>query len=569
MSRVIIRSAAPEDAPRLREIYAFYVVHTAVTYEYDVPSPEEFRGRMERTLEHYPYLVVVEDGNIRGYAYAGPFHSRAAYTRCCELSIYLDQSARRRGFGRMLYEALEERLRAMGMLNLYACIGDPVEEDEYLTRASEKFHAAMGYTKIGTFHRCGWKFGRWYNMIWMEKLLEEHPAPPAQPDRQKGNGMNSIQDRIRGCMAGGAIGDALGYPVEFMGLKQIFKRYGEPGITAYEPDRETGKAVISDDTQMAMFTADGILVSETLADRDGSAPLPRREVAKAYQDWLVTQDLSFEDYQRRPKEDFRGGASWLLDVPELFAWRAPGNTCLYALRCLKNGGDRIDDYILQKQTDSKGCGGVMRVAPMGLTDRMDIEALDLEGAQLAAITHGHSLGYIPAAVLTHIVHRLVFPGDRPLSLKEAVLEAKETSERLFAGDKYLPAHSALIDLAVELSGNQENDLANIHRLGEGWVADEALAIAVYCALRYQDDFSAGVTAAVNHPGDSDSTGAIAGNILGALHGYEAIGSGWKEGLELLDEILELSDDLYRASLAGGQHPFREMDWIGKYARKND
>ena len=92
---------------------------------------------------------------------------------------------------------------------------------------------------------------------------------------------------------------------------------------------------------------------------------------------------------------------------------------------------------------------------------------------------------------------------------------------------------------------------------------------MYCALRYQDDFSAGVIAAVNHPGDSDSTGAIAGNILGALHGYEAIGSGWKEGLELLDEILELSDDLYRASLAGGQHPFRDMDWIGKYARKND
>ena len=183
MSRVIIRSAAPEDAPRLLEIYTYYVVHTAVTYEYDVPSPEAFRGRMERTLEHYPYLVAVEDGVIRGYAYAGPFHSRAAYARCCELSIYLDQNERRRGFGRMLYEALEERLRAMGMLNLYACIGDPVEEDEYLTRASEKFHAAMGYVKIGTFHRCGWKFSRWYNMIWMEKLLEEQPALPEQSEQ--------------------------------------------------------------------------------------------------------------------------------------------------------------------------------------------------------------------------------------------------------------------------------------------------------------------------------------------------------------------------------------------------
>ena len=183
MSGPVIRPAVPEDAARLLEIYAYYVVNTAVTYEYDVPSAEEFRGRMENTLRRYPYLVLEEDGAVLGYAYAGPFHSRAAYARCCELSVYLDHGARRRGYGRMLYEALEEKLRAMGMLNLYACIGDPIEEDEYLTRDSERFHQRMGFVKVGTFHRCGWKFGRWYNMIWMEKMIGGHgtdsPSPSA------------------------------------------------------------------------------------------------------------------------------------------------------------------------------------------------------------------------------------------------------------------------------------------------------------------------------------------------------------------------------------------------------
>ena len=172
---VIVRSAAAGDAPRLLEIYAYYVLHTAITFEVEVPALSEFQERMESILRHYPYLVLEEDGVIQGYAYAGPFHSRAAYARCCELSIYLDHEARKRGYGRMLYEALEEKLLKMGMLNLYACIGDPIREDETLTRNSEEFHAHMGYTKIGTFHRCGWKFGRWYNMIWMEKLIGEHP----------------------------------------------------------------------------------------------------------------------------------------------------------------------------------------------------------------------------------------------------------------------------------------------------------------------------------------------------------------------------------------------------------
>ena len=169
-----IRSAKPEDAARLLENYAFYVENTAITYEYEVPSKKEFRNRIENTLRKYPYLVLEDDGVIRGYAYAGVFKSRAAYDRSCELSIYVDHTSHGRGYGRGLYEALENELQKRGFLNLYACIAVPIVPDEYLTDNSESFHRHMGYQKVGEFHKCAYKFGRWYNMIWMEKMIGEH-----------------------------------------------------------------------------------------------------------------------------------------------------------------------------------------------------------------------------------------------------------------------------------------------------------------------------------------------------------------------------------------------------------
>ena len=171
-----IRSAEPDDAGRLLEIYAYYVEHTAVSFEVEVPTEEQFRRRIESTLEKYPYLVLEEDGVILGYAYAGVFKARAAYDRSCELSVYVERSARRRGIGRALYGALERELKARGMLNLYACIAVPLDEagDEYLTRDSERFHRRLGFETVGTFHRCAYKFGRWYDMIWMEKLIGAH-----------------------------------------------------------------------------------------------------------------------------------------------------------------------------------------------------------------------------------------------------------------------------------------------------------------------------------------------------------------------------------------------------------
>ena len=170
---MLIRSATLKDADRLLKIYSYYVENTAISFEYETPSPEQFRQRMVQIMEKYPYLVVEEEGVIRGYSYAGVFKARAAYDHCVEMTIYVDHEAKKKGYGRALYEALEEHLREHGIRNLYACIGDPIREDEYLTKDSEKFHSHMGYTKVGEFHKCGYKFGRWYNMIWMEKILEE------------------------------------------------------------------------------------------------------------------------------------------------------------------------------------------------------------------------------------------------------------------------------------------------------------------------------------------------------------------------------------------------------------
>ena len=172
-----IRSASPSDAPELAELYRWYVERTAVTYEYAAPDAEAFLARMRGVMESYPYLVAEEDGRCVGYAYAAAFHPREAYRFSVETVIYLRRDARGRGLGRELYAALEAELRARGFRNLYACIGWPDVPDEYLTRASAVFHERMGYRRCGYFRRCGYKFGRWYSMIWMEKIIAEDTDP--------------------------------------------------------------------------------------------------------------------------------------------------------------------------------------------------------------------------------------------------------------------------------------------------------------------------------------------------------------------------------------------------------
>lgn len=358
--------------------------------------------------------------------------------------------------------------------------------------------------------------------------------------------MECKTDRIRGCMFGGAVGDALGAPIEFLGEDAIYRKYGERGITAFDKDKSSGRALISDDTQMSLFTAVGLLVGDTRGRVRGLQAYPRYYVRDAYLDWLLTQISTITEVNKHDRYTREGGRSWLLDVPELYNRRAPGNTCLSALIEERDRKKDIEDYVKAKRNNSKGCGGIMRVAPIALDYQMeDIKRLDMEAAQIAAITHGHSLGYMPAAVLVHIINRLVYPpAGRRMSLKDIVLEAKHTVSGIFKKDKNLPMMNELIDRAIDLAEHgPDDDLANIHELGEGWVAEETLAIALYCSLRYQDDFTAGLISSVNHKGDSDSTGAVTGNILGALTGYSAIQDRWKGSLELENVILEVADDL--------------------------
>ncbi len=364
-------------------------------------------------------------------------------------------------------------------------------------------------------------------------------------------------DKVRGSLFGGAVGDALGYPVEFFSEEIIFSRYGESGIREYELDPESGKALISDDTQMTLFTANGILVANTRAFLRGIGSYPHDYIQMSYLDWLRTQEMTFEESRKQPRRHMDKCISWLADVPELYSRRAPGHTCLSALGKYRN--DEIP------QNNSKGCGGIMRVAPLALKNysNVPIEELDREGAGIAEITHKHSLGYMPAAVLVHIISRIVYP-QKQQSLKEIVIEARDTIADIFAEDGYLRKLTGMIDLAVGLSENNESDLDNIHQIGEGWIAEETLGIAIYCSLRYQDDFSAGVTAAVNHGGDSDSTGAVTGNILGAFLGYEAIEEKWKSNLELADVILEMADDLCHGCQMNEYSHYEDPDWIRKY-----
>ena len=167
-----IRAVTPDDACRLLEIYSYYVKNTAISFEYEVPSLEEFRGRIASISKKHPYICAISDGTIIGYAYAGVFHEREAYKHSVELSVYVDLERRRGGCGRALYAALEERLKAQGIKNLYACIAVPPKKaDEYLTFDSMKFHKKMGFKLAGHFHACGTKFGRWYDMVYMEKIL--------------------------------------------------------------------------------------------------------------------------------------------------------------------------------------------------------------------------------------------------------------------------------------------------------------------------------------------------------------------------------------------------------------
>ena len=350
------------------------------------------------------------------------------------------------------------------------------------------------------------------------------------------------QDRFRGCLVGGAAGDALGYAVEFTRERGIFKKYGKSGITEYSLTK--GKALISDDTQMTLFTANGLLLGG-----DGG-PDPSH-IGLCYHDWLITQESKYP-----PRE--KPGYSWLGNIPELYSPRAPGRACLAALR---SGESRSTEKPIN---DSKGCGGVMRVAPIGLyfNDRgHDIRDICRFGAETAALTHGHPLGWMPAAALAQIIHEIAQDNE---TILDATLHALNSIDEIYPESEERDYFTNLIEKAIDLAAEDMNDIRAIYRLGEGWVAEETLAIAVYCAIKYSGDIDRALIAAVNHDGDSDSTGAVAGNIIGAQVGLSGIPAKYTENLELMDLILEVADDLWRDCRIHENGEYDDPVWKAKY-----
>ncbi len=342
----------------------------------------------------------------------------------------------------------------------------------------------------------------------------------------------TAQESFHGCLLGGAVGDALGASVEFMSHREILKRFGPEGISEYAPVYG-GLGKITDDTQMTLFTAEGLLRAWVRQCLKGITTYSG-VTAHAYLRWLQTQG-------EQPRNDIMFGneePGWLFQQKELHSRRAPGNTCLAALRSMPALGDPA-------KNDSKGCGGVMRVAPVGLfgwslgmQEKPD-EVFKL-GTELAALTHGHPTGALTGGVLAVLVLSLV----EGASLPDALTKAKGLLLREAQHQETLRAIEAAEALALSYQGDTGLSHAEaIAQLGQGWIAEEALAISIYCALVARD-FRQGVILAVNHDGDSDSTGSITGNILGALHGVQAIPEVWLEPLELRHVIAEMADDLY-------------------------
>ena len=354
---------------------------------------------------------------------------------------------------------------------------------------------------------------------------------------------NKQLDKVRGCLVGGAIGDAFGYPLEVVkSYDEIIQKYGPDGLTGYDltavwaVDAE-GKAVFSDDTQMTLFTACGLLNAKTKGMPFIST------ICSAYVEWLNTQ----YNIRRRKYKN-----CWIGELPELNVRRGPGHTCLNALKAIRKGEEPFNS--------SKGCGGLMRISPIplyGLANRItDVEVLNTLSAASARLTHMHPLGYIPAYVSSHIIYKLA-----TASLPDKETFCSSVKEALqYAFNKYghdnecTRSLEQLLQKAMDLAGEDIPDSDAIGMLGEGWSADEALAIAVFSTARHFNDFGKALISAANHAGDSDSTAAIAGSYLGAARGYEAIPTYWKTNLQLEEVILHVADDLCR----GENTPFHKQ-----------
>lgn len=340
---------------------------------------------------------------------------------------------------------------------------------------------------------------------------------------------SKLQDKCRGSLVGGAVGDALGYEVEFMNLAAIRKRFGEEGITRYV--LHDGVAQFSDDTQMTLFTLEG-LMNGIIDTKAGNPEEILPYIKNAYINWFKTQTET-----PKPRSD-----SWMSHIRALWNRRAPGMTCMGALENISHG--------IKVQNDSKGCGGVMRVAPIGIFNAAHSNLYKYDDtAHLAGwtaeLTHKHIASTFASALLATTVENCIHDEKVDRMTFSWIVDGGLTMmSKYFPGhDEELNGFSRLMHRALELGQDTTPDTIAIRELGEGWVGDEAIAIAVFSVMRHIDSFEDCIVCAVNHDGDSDSTGAIAGNIIGAILGYWAIPSYYIENLEIEHVLVSAADDL--------------------------
>jgi ADP-ribosylglycohydrolase len=316
--------------------------------------------------------------------------------------------------------------------------------------------------------------------------------------------------RYKGCLVGLAVGDALGAPIEFQTLAQIKADFGPNGIEDFEPWDDFAAGSYTDDTQMSLAAAQGLLDAYREHRASGRWDA-RAAVYREYQKWRASQSNPMNR-------------------------KSPGLTCLLALKSERMG--TIENPI----NDSKGCGGVMRTAPAGLVFKPGHAFR--AGAEFAAMTHGHPSGYLSAGFLSEVVARIV-SGEglgRAVARSVPVLKSYDGHEETLQK----------ISLALRLYSSTRPAPEAIKRIGEGWTGDEALAISLFCALRHPRDFRAGVLAAVNQEGDSDSTGSITGAILGTALGLEGVPKDWVNRLQNRDKILDLAEALEKAFGGSGR-----------------
>lgn len=326
---------------------------------------------------------------------------------------------------------------------------------------------------------------------------------------------SAVADRVLGCLYGGAVGDAFGYAVEFDKLSSIRGRFGPEGMT--EPVYQGGRLIVSDDTQMTLFTAEGLV--RAIRQGTADATTVTEEIRRAYLDWLATQG-------RGPGSHDPAGT--LFGHKSLHHPRAPGNTCLSALRA---GGCGTP---AEPINDSKGCGGVMRTAPIGLIPALTpAQAFDL-GNRAAALTHGHVDGWLCAGALSMMVRLLLDGADLRNAAEQALAATVATVPD--------SGTARLTRKALDLAERGDRNIIAGRLLGEGWVGDEALAIGLYAAL-VGKDFPDVLALSANHDGDSDSTASIAGQLYGAWRGLGELPHGWVRRLDILKPLARTATDI--------------------------